>query len=94
MTSFRRFLADVRLILGLATLWAGHASVAQAADLETVEMAINCVGRCAAFYRVCVNTTHDYEGCAADREACKDLCDEQTCEPGEPDCCQGQPTCW
>jgi hypothetical protein len=55
---------------------------------------LNCVGRCVAEYKACVKTTHDYAGCAQDREACKGVCDEKTCEPWEPGCCQGQPTCW
>jgi hypothetical protein len=57
-------------------------------------MPINCVGQCVWWYRACVNAGLDPIECAAEREACKDICDEQTCEPHEPGCCQGQPTCW
>lgn len=61
---------------------------------ETEQALPNCVGTCAMIYRLCVNSGDDPEFCAADRDACIQECDEQTCEPGEPDCCQGQPTCW
>ncbi len=66
---------------------------AQVASTEQA-MPFNCVGICAWEYRACVRAGGDYESCAAEREGCKAVCDEQTCEPGEPGCCQGQPTCW
>ncbi|HMJ10792.1 MAG TPA: hypothetical protein VK524_05265 [Polyangiaceae bacterium] len=68
----------------------------ESAELGNTEQAmpLNCVGQCAWGYRACVRAGGGYEDCAAEREACKDVCDEQTCEPGEPGCCQGQPTCW
>jgi hypothetical protein len=95
--------------IALAWLFASAATMGCSADVvdeseiateeaevgETQEaLPLNCVGMCVAEYRACVRATRDYAGCAADREACKDVCDEQTCEPGEPGCCQGQPTCW
>ena len=65
-------------------------------DVEESEqgLAYNCVGRCVDWYRACVRQTGDYVGCAAEREACKEECYENTCEPSDPGCCQGQPTCW
>jgi hypothetical protein len=65
-------------------------------EVQETEQALplNCVGRCVAGYRACVLQTRDYVGCAEFREDCKAVCDEATCEPGEPGCCQGQPTCW
>jgi hypothetical protein len=94
------FIAAVGLFVGVAGGCSGapidESEIAEEeAVTETVEaMPLNCVGQCVAMYRACVKATKDYAGCAADREACKDVCDEQTCEPGEPGCCQGQPTCW
>ena len=57
-------------------------------------MPFNCVGICAWEWRYCRQSGGSAADCAAEREACKDICDEQTCEPGEPGCCQGQPGCW
>lgn len=53
----------------------------------------NCVATCVQIYKVCIQYD-DPVACAADREACKEECYADTCEPGEPDCCQGQPTCY
>ncbi|WP_437877686.1 hypothetical protein [Sorangium sp. So ce513] len=61
---------------------------------EAEQPLINCKGQCARFYIMCIQSTDEYELCAADRDACMADCDERTCEPGEPGCCQGQPTCW
>lgn len=61
---------------------------------EASQELLNCKGRCAKFFMLCVQWGEDYESCAAERDACMAECDEQTCEPGEPGCCQGQPTCW
>ena len=58
------------------------------------ELAFNCVGQCVDWYRACVRWGGSYSECAAEREACKEECYANTCEPGDPDCCQGQPTCW
>ena len=68
----------------------------QSAEVASTEQAMpfNCVGICVWEYRACLRSGGDYESCAAEREGCKAVCDEQTCEPGEPGCCQGQPTCW
>ena len=91
------------LFIALAGLFAGVGCSAGVDESEAAEeevgetaqaMPINCVGQCVAFYRACIRATNDYAECAAEREACKDVCDEQTCEPWEPGCCQGQPTCW
>jgi hypothetical protein len=71
-------------------------SMADAAEVGEAEQAMpfNCVGICVAYFRACVRGGGTYADCSAEREGCKDVCDEQTCEPGEPGCCQGQPTCW
>ncbi|KYF46698.1 hypothetical protein BE08_08585 [Sorangium cellulosum] len=61
---------------------------------EADQPLLNCKGQCARFFILCVQSTDDYELCAADRDACMEDCEERTCEPGEPGCCQGQPTCW
>ena len=61
---------------------------------STQALPLNCVGRCVAAYRACITATRDFAGCAEFRGLCKDECDAATCEPGEPGCCQGQPTCW
>lgn len=68
----------------------------ETANLGEVQQALpfNCVGMCVAEYRACVMSGGSYADCAAGREACKGVCDEATCEPGEPGCCQGQVTCW
>jgi hypothetical protein len=67
-------------------------------DAEVAEsedaLAFNCVGRCVDEYRACVLQTGSYTACAPEREACKEECYANTCEPGDPGCCQGQPTCW
>ena len=62
-------------------------------EVASAENAIlqNCYRGCVAEYRWCIQNGGDIEGCAADREACKDLCDEYTCEPGEPECCFDYP---
>jgi hypothetical protein len=69
---------------------------AEEAEVGEAEQAMpfNCVGICVWEYRACIQSGGGYAECAAEREACKAVCDEQTCEPGEPGCCQGQPTCW
>lgn len=62
--------------------------------LGEVSQEINCVAQCAREFRACVNAGNDRADCEAAQDFCTDVCDEQTCEPGEPGCCQGQPTCW
>jgi hypothetical protein len=56
---------------------------------------VNCVGQCVAVYRMCVRGGDEVATCAADREACKEDCNANTCEPGDTDCCGGpsQPAC-
>ena len=98
----RIFLAAAGLLVGLSAIGCqmevGDDSEAAAAEGQTAEseqaLAINCVGQCVAFYRACIRWGGSYEECAADREGCKDVCDEATCEPSDPGCCQGQNTCW
>ena len=95
----RLFITLVAMMVGTAVIGCSAAPDESEAAEESVDeteeaMPLNCVGQCAWFYRACVKATKDYAGCAADRDACKEVCDEQTCEPGEPGCCQGQPTCW
>jgi hypothetical protein len=58
------------------------------------EELINCVGQCVRFFRACVAAGVPASDCAAERDACKAECEANTCEPGDPGCCQGQPTCW
>ncbi len=94
----RMMIALSSLLLGL-TVVGCSAAVDNESDEEEVGeaeegMAFNCVGRCVDFYRACIAQTHDYSGCAAEREACKEECYAHTCEPSDPGCCQGQPTCW
>ena len=98
-----------RMIIALSSLFLGLAAVGCSADVgdesdeedvaedvaEAEEgLAFNCVGQCVDGYRACVKWTGDYYGCAAEREACKEECYANTCEPSDPGCCQGQPTCW
>jgi hypothetical protein len=61
---------------------------------EASQELINCKGRCVRFFMLCIQSSEDPELCTAERDACLAECDEQTCEPWEPGCCQGQPTCW
>ena len=94
-----------RIVIALSSLLLGLAGLGCAADVgdesegedaeQTEEgLAFNCVGRCVDEYRACVAATGQYTQCAAEREACKQECYANTCEPGDPGCCQGQPTCW
>lgn len=63
-------------------------------EVGEASQALNCVGTCARIFLFCIDAGEDYEVCASDREACKEDCYANTCVPGEPGCCQGQPTCW
>lgn len=61
---------------------------------EAEHALINCKGQCARAFIRCMQSGDDPELCIADRDSCMEMCDEQTCEPSDPGCCQGQPTCW
>jgi hypothetical protein len=56
---------------------------------------LNCVARCVQMYRMCIRSGENPADCAAEREACKEDCVGDTCEPGMPGCCGtiGMPDC-
>lgn len=67
---------------------------AEAIDAPGSEPQLNCVAQCVQQWRACRAAGDPPESCNAEREACKEECYANTCEPGDPGCCQGQPTCW
>ena len=84
----RMMIALSSLLLGLTVVGCA-AQVAGESDEDDVEqaeqgLAFNCVGQCVDLYRACVAATKNYSACAAEREACKDECYANTCEPGDP----------
>ncbi len=58
----------------------------------------NCVAMCVTCeYDLCRIYGGSIAECNAEKETCKDICYEDTCEGGEPGCpCQypGDPACW
>ena len=95
--SFRKHPAFIALFCLLGAIGVAGCTEAGTEALEEevaeVSQALNCVGTCVQIYMACIQY-FDVEFCAADREACKEECYANTCEPSDPGCCQGQPTCW
>lgn len=63
-------------------------------EVGETKQALNCKAICAQIYKACIRDSEDPEFCLADRDACMEDCNTSSCEPSDPDCCQGQPTCW
>lgn len=62
-------------------------------EIGEVQQALpNCVATCVQIYKFCIKH-EDHAFCSAELEACKEECYADTCEPGDPECCPGFPTC-
>lgn len=87
------------VLLGMAALCVGALSTACGGEADVGDEEIEvlkeeqagCAATCAQFYRACIRWGDDPETCAIDRDACMEECANNTCEPGEPECCADYP---